>query len=163
VGAPARVAQANALSVAPSRGEDKGKGRANSLVNRCARNARACATLDARTDRDRSTPQTSVQHMAQRLRHVAGVSDRYRVSTSVRASISGDGLVLLDVSGGLMLSSNSVGGRIWQLVERRLTCDEIVQEVSLLFDIPIDRASHDVTAFISALASRGLITMDNSC
>lgn len=97
------------------------------------------------------------------MRHVANVSDRYRVSNSVRASISGDGLVLLDVSDGLMLSSNSVGGRIWQLVERRLTCDEMAREVSTLFDIPIDRASNDVTAFISALAARGLITRDGPC
>jgi hypothetical protein len=104
-----------------------------------------------------------VARVAQGLRHVANVSDRYRVSNSVRASISGDGLVLLDVSDGLMLSSNSVGGRIWQLVERRLTCDEMAREVSTLFDIPIDRASNDVTAFISALAARGLITRDGPC
>jgi hypothetical protein len=81
----------------------------------------------------------------------------------VRASISDDGLVLLDVAAGLVLSSNAVGGCIWRLVEQRLTGDEIAREVSTKYGIPLDRASNDVVAFISALASRGLITMDNPC
>ena len=117
----------------------------------------------ARSDRDHFTQKFSRRRVAQRLRQVANVTNRYRVSKSVRASISADGLMILDVSGGLMLSSNSVGGRIWQLLERRLTSDEIAREVSSVFDIPLDRASHDVTSFLSALVSRGLIAVDTPC
>src|SRR5207247_3060676 len=41
-------------------------------------------------------------------------ADRFRASPAVRASVSTDGLVLLDVEGGLVLASNPVGARIWQ-------------------------------------------------
>ncbi len=37
---------------------------------------------------------------------------RFHVSQHVRASISGDGLVLLDVQGGFVLASNPIGARI---------------------------------------------------
>lgn len=86
-----------------------------------------------------------------------------RVSQAVRASISGDGLVLLDVSGGLLLASNVVGARIWRLLEDRHTPAEIARRIAGEYGISVERADRDVTAFISALAARGLITGDPLC
>lgn len=81
-----------------------------------------------------------------------------RPSPAVRASVSADGLVLLDVDGGLVLSSNQVGARIWQLVEKRRTLPDIARELSADYGVPIDRAHHDVEHFIAALLARGLVT-----
>ena len=80
-----------------------------------------------------------------------------RPSPAVRASISDDGLVLLDLEGGLVLSSNVVGGRIWALIEQQRTPAEIAQQLVLDYAIPEERAVHDVTAFIDALRGRGLV------
>lgn len=81
-------------------------------------------------------------------------------SPSVRASISDDGLVLLDVDAGLVLSSNAAGARIWQLIEQGRTCSEIAR---LLVDecaISLERAERDVAAFVADLTARGLVAGD---
>jgi hypothetical protein len=94
---------------------------------------------------------------------LSGTTDqtRFRVSAAVRASISADGLVLLDIRGGLVLASNSVGGRIWQLIEQRRTRSEIASVLTEDYDIPLERADRDVVAFLSALAAHGLVTEES--
>ena len=78
-------------------------------------------------------------------------------SPAVRASVSGDGLVLLDVDGGLVLSANAVGARIWQLIEQALTPGEIAARIGDEYDVPRERADRDVLLFIQALRTRGLV------
>jgi coenzyme PQQ synthesis protein D (PqqD) len=85
---------------------------------------------------------------------------RLRPSPAVRASISSDGLVLLDVDGGLVLASNSVGARIWQLIEEARTPTEIAQQLAADYDVSNDRTGGDVAAFIAALVARGLVVED---
>ena len=80
-----------------------------------------------------------------------------RPSSSVRASISDDGLVLLDLRGGLVLSSNVVGGRIWQLIEQQRTPNEIARQLAVDYDIPEQRADADVSSFVATLLARGLV------
>jgi hypothetical protein len=80
-----------------------------------------------------------------------------RPSPSVRASISDDGLVLLDIDGGVVLSSNGVGARIWKLVEEQRTLANIARQLCADYDVPFDRAHDDVTRFVSALVARGVI------
>lgn len=88
---------------------------------------------------------------------------RFRISPHVRASISGDGLVLLDVHGGYVLASNAIGARIWQSIEGDADCASIADRLAADFGIPIDRAEHDVVAFITALKMRGLVDEEPAC
>jgi hypothetical protein len=111
--------------------------------------------VDARRDRVRKLRRRT---LAQRLRCEDAMSDRVRVSPSVRGSVSADGLVLLDVRGGLLLAANPIGARIWQLVERDLAPIEIAREIAAVYDVSFDRARADVDAFLRALADRGLVT-----
>ena len=83
-----------------------------------------------------------------------------RPSPAVRASISDDGLVLLDLAGGLVLSSNTVGSRIWQLIEQQRTPGDIARQLTVEYGVPADRATSDVDSFVAALFERGLITED---
>jgi hypothetical protein len=87
----------------------------------------------------------------------------WHISDAVRASISGDGLVLLDLQGGVVLASNAVGARIWQLLEARLDCREIATRLAREYEVSIDRAQHDVAAFLTALESRGLVSAAPAC
>ena len=80
-----------------------------------------------------------------------------RPSATVRASISEDGLVLLDLAGGLVLSANAVGGRIWTLIEQQGTPARIALQIAADYSIDPDRATQDVAAFIAALRTRGLV------
>jgi hypothetical protein len=87
----------------------------------------------------------------------------FRASSFVRASVSPDGLVLLDVDGGLVLASNPIGARIWQFIEQRCTRVEIAQRLAADYDIPIERAHRDVRGFIDALTMRGLVREEPLC
>jgi hypothetical protein len=89
--------------------------------------------------------------------------DRFHASPAVRASISTDGLVLLDVDGGVVLASNPIGAQIWRLLEQRRSGPEIARQLALDYGIPIERAQDDVGAFIGALAARGLLTEEPPC
>ena len=80
-----------------------------------------------------------------------------RPAPTVRASISDDGLVLLDLAGGLVLSSNVVGGRIWHLIEQRRTPEEIARQLAVEYGIPERRADTDVSSFVATLLARGLV------
>jgi hypothetical protein len=82
----------------------------------------------------------------------------FQIAAAVRASISDDGLVLLDVHGGVVLASNAIGARIWQLIESRLDGVEIASRLALEYDVPAERAQDDVAAFLAALEARGLVT-----
>jgi hypothetical protein len=82
---------------------------------------------------------------------------RFRPSPSVRASISSDGLVLLDVDGGLVLSSNVVGARIWELIAQQRTALEIAAQLANDYGVPLDRAQRDVSLFVADLSARGLV------
>lgn len=86
--------------------------------------------------------------------------DRFHPSPAVSASISGDGLILLDVTGGLVLSSNVVGARIWELLERHQTRTDVARLLAGEYAIPFDRAQRDVAAFVAALIARGLVVAD---
>ena len=88
---------------------------------------------------------------------------RFRASPTVRASVSTDGLVLLDVRGGLVLASNPIGARIWQLIEQRRSSSEIAHQLVDDYAIPLERAQRDVVAFAAALVDRGLVVEDSSC
>jgi len=85
------------------------------------------------------------------------VDQRLHPSLAVRASVSGDGLILLDVDGGLVLSSNAVGARIWQLIEQQRTTDEIAQQLVDDYAVTVERARQDVHAFVADLIARGLV------
>jgi len=87
----------------------------------------------------------------------------FQISGAVRASISGDGLVLLDVHGGVVLASNAIGARIWQLLEARLDGVEIANRLASEYDVSTERAQHDVTAFLTALEARGLVCAESAC
>jgi hypothetical protein len=87
----------------------------------------------------------------------------FHIADTVRASISNDGLVLLDVHGGVVLASNPVGARIWQLIESRLDGAEMASRLAREYDVSVERAQHDVAAFLTALEARGLVTAEPAC
>jgi hypothetical protein len=120
--------------------------------------------------RPRANPERTAAFIAQTRTHAGGTPvappacmdvNRFRISPAVRASASADGLVLLDVHGGLVLSSNLVGARIWELATSH-DAAAIARMLALEYDIPFERARRDVDAFLHALQARGLL-LDGEC
>jgi hypothetical protein len=85
------------------------------------------------------------------------VNGCFRASPTAKASLSGDGLVLLDTRAGLVFAANAIGARIWQLIEEGRTRNEIAQRLSREYGVPTDDVARDVDAFVSVLAARELI------
>jgi hypothetical protein len=99
--------------------------------------------------------------MAQRLPPRATMrADHISIAECVRASISADGLVVLDIDGGQVFSANTVGARIWRLLADGTPVVEIARQIAVEYDVSLERAVGDTTAFVAALAARGLITME---
>jgi hypothetical protein len=76
---------------------------------------------------------------------------------TVRASITRDGLVLLDIRNGQLFAANAVGAEIWQLAQAHRTPAEIAGHLAQQYGIHTDTAHRDVVSFLAALVSRGLL------
>jgi len=89
--------------------------------------------------------------------------ERVRISPLVRSSVSNDGLVLLDVKGGFVFTSNIVGARIWSLIEAHGETCAIARAIAGEFNVDLDRATRDVDAFVAALCARGIVSTERPC
>jgi hypothetical protein len=77
----------------------------------------------------------------------------------VRANVTADGLVLLDIESGSIFSANRVGARIWELLEAGQAEAAIAQRIAEEFDTPHRTVERDVQEFITALKARQLVAV----
>ncbi len=86
------------------------------------------------------------------------LTDKFLISDDVVARDVGGEVVLLDLASGTYFGLDSVGARIWQLLEedgRTLAeaCDVVIQE----YEVARDVLEHDVLELARQLAEHGLI------
>jgi Coenzyme PQQ synthesis protein D (PqqD) len=79
------------------------------------------------------------------------------IAPGVRETASEDGAVLLDIEQGICFSLNPVGSRIWELLKRRYSVDQIVD--SMTHDFPVSRSQllADIVEFLQSLEAKRLI------
>ena len=79
------------------------------------------------------------------------------IAPSVRETASEDGAVLLDIQQGICFSLNPVGLKIWELLKKRYSVDQIAD--ALAQDFPVSRSQlfSDVVEFLQALEAKRLI------
>jgi hypothetical protein len=80
---------------------------------------------------------------------------------SVRSVFSQDGAVVMDIKGGMMYTSNPVGGRILQLLREGMADENVVELVSRECDVEPERVRRDLGRFLEQLHSYGLIEQKN--
>lgn len=68
-----------------------------------------------------------------------------------------DKVVLLDMDEARAITLNDVGSHIWTALENQRTKDELVQDVTLTFDIDEKNAKKDVYSFLDEMIKRDLI------
>jgi len=66
-------------------------------------------------------------------------------------------VVVLDLKAGVYYGLNSLGARIWNLIQEPKTVGEIRDVILDEFDVDPDRCQRDLVALLSDLASRKLI------
>lgn len=85
-----------------------------------------------------------------------GITD-LTLAPDVREVISEDGAVLLDIEQGICFSLNPVGLKIWELLKRKCSLDQIVDALGREFPVPQDQLRSDASEFIEALRAKGLL------
>ena len=75
----------------------------------------------------------------------------YKISGSIRSASTPDGAVLLDVQQGRILSLNSMGSRIFEMLRGGLDENQIADEISRDCGVDADYARVDILNFIRTL------------
>lgn len=81
----------------------------------------------------------------------------YRVSDTLRAAETQDGVVVLEMRQGKMFSLNVVGSRILELLKTGSSESDIADEISRQFEVSQDIAREDLREFLQALMKNNLI------
>jgi len=75
----------------------------------------------------------------------------FKISGSIRSASTPDGAVLLDVQQGRILSLNSMGSRIFEMLRGGLDENQIADEISRDCGVASDYARIDILNFIRTL------------
>ena len=79
------------------------------------------------------------------------------IPEGVRETASEDGAVLLDIEQGICFSLNPVGLKIWTMLKKRYSVDQVADELSREFAVPRQQVLTDTREFINALAAKRLV------
>jgi len=79
------------------------------------------------------------------------------IAPSVRETASEDGAVLLDIEQGICFSLNPVGLKIWELLKKRYSVDQIADVLAQDFPVPRSQLHSDVVEFLQSLEAKRLI------
>lgn len=72
------------------------------------------------------------------------------------SDIDGD-KVMMDLDKGMYFSLNSVGSRIWDIIENPITIDQVVEILLSEYDIDKNECKETVVSFIKGLEENELI------
>ncbi|MCU1224339.1 MAG: hypothetical protein JWQ42_2432 [Edaphobacter sp.] len=86
----------------------------------------------------------------------------FLIAPSVRETTSEDGAVLLDIEQGICFSLNAIGLRIWELLKKLHSVDEIADALAQDFSVPRSQLLSDVTEFLQSLEAKRLIHQPGS-
>jgi len=81
----------------------------------------------------------------------------FTIAPGVRETSSQDGAVLLDIEQGICFSLNPVGLRIWELLKKRCSIDQIADALGQEFSVSRAQLLSDAREFIEALEAKHLI------
>ncbi len=79
------------------------------------------------------------------------------IAPGVRETASEDGAVLLDIEQGICFSLNPVGLKIWELLKKRYSVDQIADALVQDFTVPRSQLLSDVVEFLQSLEAKRLI------
>jgi hypothetical protein len=85
---------------------------------------------------------------------------KYQIPQTVFIQEIDDEVILLDTTTQEYFSLNEVGKNIIDLISENLTKDQIVEELSNIYEVDKIQIEKDLTNFAKALEEKGLITID---
>jgi hypothetical protein len=85
---------------------------------------------------------------------------KYQIPATVFIQEIDDEVILLDTESQEYFSLNGVGKNILDLISENLTHEEIVEELSQMYEADKPLIDSDLSNFIKALQEKGLINID---
>lgn len=85
---------------------------------------------------------------------------KYQIPQTVFIQEIDDEVILLDTTTQEYFSLNEVGKYIIELISENLTKEEIVEELSNIYEVDKIQIEKDLINFTKALEEKGLITID---
>ena len=85
---------------------------------------------------------------------------KYQIPQTVFIQEIDDEIIILDTITQEYFSLNEVGKNIIDLISENLTKDQIVEELSNIYEVDKIQIEKDLTNFAKALEEKGLITID---
>lgn len=70
-----------------------------------------------------------------------------------------DGLMMMDIDSGHYFDIDSVGSRIWALIEAPATLDGICDALAAEYTVEADTCRSETAEFVAELAGKGLVTL----
>lgn len=80
-----------------------------------------------------------------------------KAAPHIRATVSADGVVFMDIRAGLILSANATGARVWQGLLAGQTLASIAEGLGAAYAVDVSSVRSDVDAFVRALVDRGIV------
>lgn len=68
--------------------------------------------------------------------------------------------VMLNIDKGKYYGLDSIGSRIWELLEKPQSVSEMVDALLKEYNVEVEACQHDVLAFLSKLYDMGLVNID---
>ncbi len=78
-------------------------------------------------------------------------------SASVMHSDLGDKTVMMDLENGSYYGLNTVGARIWSLLEEPISISDLCEQLQTEFEVEPDACTRAVTPFVEDLVQRGVL------
>jgi len=80
------------------------------------------------------------------------------VDRQVACSVAGEA-VILQLDHGIYYGLNPVGARVWELVQRPTSIDEIVDGVLAVFEVERERCLRDIQELVADLQRNSLVSV----
>jgi hypothetical protein len=90
-------------------------------------------------------------------RAISGGSSVAASRDQVSSKLGGDEVAILDLKGGTYFSLDTVGARIWSLIQEPRTVGEIRDILVSEYEVEPDRCERDMIVLLQRLADKGLI------
>jgi hypothetical protein len=82
------------------------------------------------------------------------------VPTNIRATVSEEGVLFMDISCGKMFFANRIGKGVWLAMQAGTPLTAIADEISVKFAVPVVQVESDVRDFVANLRLNGLLVQD---
>jgi hypothetical protein len=91
------------------------------------------------------------------LNSVVSLSSAVVVTEGQVSSDIGDEVAILDFRAGMYYGLDSVGARVWSLIQEPRTVREIRDTLTNEYEVDPDRCERDLIALLQSLADEGLV------